>query len=95
MAKTALEIFFKHQENSSNIGKHSSFASTMVGENFEIQDSKMANTAFKIFLNSRKIPQIWANINLYPPPWLEKILNFDTLKWLKMRLKSSSTKVLA
>ena len=53
----------------------------MVGENFEIQDSKMANTAFKmantafkIFLNSRKIPQIWANINLYPPTWLE---NFE------------------
>ena len=59
MAKTALEIFFKHQENSSNIGKHSSFPSTMVGENFEFRDSKMAKTAFTIFLNSRKIPPIY------------------------------------
>ena len=67
----------------------------MFGENFEFRDSQMAKIALEIFLNSRKIPQIWANINLYPPPWLEKILNFDTLKWLKMHLKPYSTKVLA
>ena len=72
MAKTALEIFFKHQENSSNIGKQSYFPSATVGENFEFRNSRMAN------------------INPYRPPWLEKILNFEFVEWLKLHLKSSS-----
>ena len=67
----------------------------MLGENFEFQDSQMAETAIEIFLRSWKIPPLWTNINLFLPPWLGKILNFWVLIWLKMCLKSSPTKVLA
>ena len=66
MARTTLEIFFKQQENSLNKGKH--LSSAMSGESFEFRDSQMAKIALEIFLNSRKIPPIWASINLHRPP---------------------------
>ena len=42
MAKIALKIFHKMQENSSSMAIHYSLSSTMVGENFEIWGSQMS-----------------------------------------------------
>ena len=45
MAKIALKIFYKLQENSSSMAINYSLSSTMVGENFEIWGSQMSKTA--------------------------------------------------
>ena len=56
MAKIALKIFYKLQENSSSMAIHYSLSSTMVGENFEIWGSQMSKTALQIF-RQKKIYQ--------------------------------------
>ena len=48
----------------------------MVSENFEFWGSKMAKIAFEIFFKQQEFPQLQENIYLFPPQWLEKILEF-------------------
>ena len=63
----------------------------MVGEYFKISSSEMDKNALKYPHHGWKSFEIssseMAKIALKYPPWLEKILRFVHLKWLKMHLQ--------
>ena len=59
--------------------------STIVGENFKIYLSEMAKNELKLSTMVGEIFEIYfSEMAKNGPPWLEKILKFTCLKWLKM-----------
>ena len=78
----------------SQMAKNALKLSTQVGENFEIYMSQMAKNALKLSTMVGEKFEIQcfqiAQIPLIHPPWLEKILEFSVLKWLKNTFNSST-----
>ena len=63
----------------------------MLGEIFEIYTSQMARMSFKLSTMVGENFEIYtsqmARMFFNCPPYLEKILKFTVLKWIKMQLK--------
>ena len=63
----------------------------MVGEIFEIYFSQISKNAFKLSIMVGEnfeiyFSQMAKNAFKNYPPWLEKILKYTSLKWLKIHL---------